>query len=135
MNKPLHDLEKNELEDIKKSIIKVQRDDRGMQIIVLLMAVVVYFVIGPIPGCLILVIGTIGVYFNGSNLPNKIRKNHQVQNGNLIDVIKDVFEARDAEKANDYDKAIKYSKEGIKCYPLFWKNWVVIILSYFRKIV
>jgi len=34
-----------------------------------------------------------------------------------------------------YDKAIKYSKEGIKCYPLFWKNWVVIILSYFRKIV
>ena len=34
-----------------------------------------------------------------------------------------------------YDKAIKYSKEGIKYYPLFWKNWVVIILSYFRKIV
>ena len=34
-----------------------------------------------------------------------------------------------------FNKAIKYSKEGMKCYPLFWKNWVVIILCYFRKIV
>ena len=108
MGVPLYDLDPVELLKIKKNLEKSSQ----RKYLVLISAIILLSVAqlaGPYIFVLFLVLAIGGILWSLSlewGLEAKIKSKHQITSGNINEIIDKIFEAKNAEKAKNYEKAI-----------------------------